>query len=83
MDPTLEIKYVNGTLTKIADTDKFILNDEYYYQPKTEKEIQHFAHVELNSPVRIALYRKKNSNVDWKVASCFISKDSPCLQVNL
>ncbi|XP_025425043.1 probable RNA helicase armi isoform X2 [Sipha flava] len=75
LDPTLEIKYVNGIVTHMLDTDKCLINGIYHYQPKTEKEIRNFPYIEVNSAVRISLYRKKNSNAQWQVASCFISKE--------
>lgn len=74
---------MNGLVTKILDTDKCIINGIYHYQPKTEKEIRNFSYIEKNSPVRISIYRKKNSDTEWKVASCFIAKDGPRHQANL
>ncbi|VVC38267.1 Hypothetical protein CINCED_3A020873 [Cinara cedri] len=75
LDPTLEIKYLNGVVTKMLDTDICLINNQYYYKPKTDKEFRNFALFELNSPVRMSLYRKKNSNDEWLVASCFLSKE--------
>lgn len=75
LDPTLDIKYVDGIITKILDTDKCLINDIYHYQPKTIKEIRNFSYLEVRSPVRVSLYKKKDSNEEWKVASCFLSKD--------
>ncbi|VVC46259.1 P-loop containing nucleoside triphosphate hydrolase [Cinara cedri] len=72
LDPTLDIKYINGFVTKILDTDMCLINNQYHYKPKTEKEIRDFPSLELNCPVRVSLYRKKNSN-EWIVASCFSS----------
>ncbi|XP_026807921.1 probable RNA helicase armi isoform X2 [Rhopalosiphum maidis] len=84
LNPSLEIRYVNGIVTKILDTDKCLIDNKYHYQPKTEKEIRNFPYIELNSPVRISLYREKNSNnTEWKVASCFLSKDGPRHQANI
>lgn len=75
MDPTKEIKYINGIVTNMLDTDKCLINNKYQYQPNTEKEIRNFSNIEINSPVRVSLYRKKNSDSQWHVASCFLSKD--------
>ncbi|XP_050442332.1 probable RNA helicase armi [Adelges cooleyi] len=80
LDPTLEIKYVNGIVTRLLDTDKCLIDEKYHYQPKTDKEIRNFPYIEVKSPVRISLYRKKNSNEEWKVASCFLSKEGPHTQ---
>lgn len=77
-DPTMDIMYVNGVVTDILDTDKCLIDGRYHYQPKTEKEIRNFPYIELNSTVRISLYRKKNSNTEWKVASCFLTNCGPC-----
>ncbi|XP_025200354.1 probable RNA helicase armi [Melanaphis sacchari] len=84
LNPSLEIRYVNGIVTKILDTDKCLIDNKYHYQPKTEKEIRNFPYIELNSPVRISLFREKNSNnAEWRVASCFLSKDGPRHQANI
>lgn len=61
----------------MLDSDKCLIDDIYHYQPKTEKEIRNFSYIEINSPVRVSLYRNKNSDTAWNVASCFLSKDEP------
>ncbi|XP_016663111.1 probable RNA helicase armi [Acyrthosiphon pisum] len=84
LNPSLDIRYVNGIVTKILDTDKCIIDNKYHYQPKTEKEIRNFPYIELNSSVRVSLYREKNSdNAEWRVASCFLSNDGPRHQPNM
>ncbi|CAH1736197.1 unnamed protein product [Aphis gossypii] len=84
LNPSLDVRYVNGRVTKILDTDKCLIDDKYHYQPKTEKEIRNFPYIEVNSPVRISLYREKNSkNAEWRVASCFLSRDGPRYQPNV
>lgn len=75
LNPKLEIKYHNGIVTKILDSDKCLIDGMYHYQPKTEKEIRNFSYLELKSPVRMSLYRTKNSEDEWQVASCFLVKD--------
>lgn len=55
--------------------DKCLINGKYHYQPKTEREIRNFSSLEINSPVRISLYKKKDLDVEWTVASCYLIKD--------
>jgi len=75
LNPELEIKYHNGIVTRILDSDKCLIDGVYHYQPKTEREIRNFPYLEVNSAVRVSLYRKKNSQEQWQVASCFLSKE--------
>lgn len=77
LNPMLEIKYIDGIVTALLDTDKCLINGLYQYQPKTNKEISMFTNIEVNTGVRVSLYRKKGSNAAWKVASCYLSKNGP------
>lgn len=62
----------------MLDTDKCLIDNEYHYQPKNDKEIRNFLYIEVNTPVRISLYRKKNSNAQWKVAHLILDEHGPC-----
>lgn len=75
MDPTLEIKYINGVVTQMMDMDICVINNDYHYKPQTDKEIRNFAEFDVNSPVRVSLYKKKNSSEKWRVASCYLAKE--------
>lgn len=77
----MEVKYYNGVVTRMLDTDKCLIDNQYHYQPRTDKEIRTFPYIEVNSPVRVSLYRKRNSNSEWKIASCCLSKNESRHQV--
>lgn len=61
----------------MLDTNKCLINEKYHYEPKNEKETRNFPYIEVGSAVRVSLYRKKNSDAQWKVASCLLSNSGP------
>lgn len=82
-DPTLDIKYLDGIVTKVFDTNKCMINDKYVYQPKTPKEILDFSDIDVDHAVRLSMYKKKNSIDEWKISSCFLSEKGSCHAPNM